>query len=78
MFVWGAMKRVITEEEVIDMVRRLDGKLAVLAQGLAIEVLQQCGVSRISIGPTLLLKALKFLEKEATAILEGEQWSMGW
>jgi 2-methylisocitrate lyase-like PEP mutase family enzyme len=77
-FVWGAMKRVITEEEVKDMVRRLDGKLAVLAQGLTIEVLQGCGVSRISIGPTLLLKALKFLENEAKAILEGKQWSMGW
>jgi len=77
-FVWGVMKRVITEKEVREMVNRLDGKLAVLAQGLTLEVLQQCGVSRISIGPTLLLKALKFMENEATAILEGKQWSMGW
>lgn len=76
-FVWGVMKRVITEKEVRDLVERLDGKLAMLAQGLPIDTLQQCGVSRISIGPTLLMKALKFMESEAMAILEGKQWSMG-
>ncbi|KIX93539.1 uncharacterized protein Z520_10717 [Fonsecaea multimorphosa CBS 102226] len=76
-FVWGVRKKVITEHEVRDMATRLDGKLAVLAQGCTIETLTQAGVSRISVGPTLLLKALKFIQNEATAILEAKQWSMG-
>ncbi|EXJ69149.1 uncharacterized protein A1O5_08084 [Cladophialophora psammophila CBS 110553] len=76
-FVWGVRKKVITEQEVREMASGLDGKLAVLAQGCTIEALKQAGVSRISVGPTLLLKALKFIRNEATAILEVKQWSMG-
>ncbi|KAH0831709.1 hypothetical protein AYO21_10728 [Fonsecaea monophora] len=75
-FVWGVRKKVISEDEVRTMANRLDGKLAVLAQGCTIEALKRAGVSRISVGPTLLLRALKFIEKEATAILEVNQWSM--
>jgi 2-methylisocitrate lyase-like PEP mutase family enzyme len=30
-FVWGVMKKVITENEVKEMVNQLDGKLAVLS-----------------------------------------------
>ncbi|OAP59823.1 hypothetical protein AYL99_04825 [Fonsecaea erecta] len=75
-FVWGVRKKAITEQEVRDMATRLDGKLAVLAQGCTIEALTRAGVSRISVGPTLLVKTLKFVENEATAILEAKEWSM--
>lgn len=74
-FVWGAMKHKLTVEDVETLVAQLDGKVAVLAQGLTVDSLRRCGVSRISIGPALHWRVLKNLQSEAEAVMEGH-WSM--
>ena len=74
-FVWGAMKRALDERDVRVLVERLNGRVAVLAQGLPVAKLRECGVSRVSVGPALLWRTLGHLRSEASAVVEGE-WTM--
>lgn len=69
-FVWGPA---VTVDDVKTLVKELDGKVAVLlsADGGKLSVAQwkEIGVCRISVGPTLWLKAMAALKKAAEEIL---------
>ncbi|KAI1438551.1 Phosphoenolpyruvate/pyruvate domain-containing protein [Xylaria sp. CBS 124048] len=56
-FVWG-YKRGVSRDEVVRMVEAFDGRLAVMAKmtpdGLSVRDLADMGVSRISVGPSLM------------------------
>ena len=76
-FVWGGRKRGVRTEEVEKMVQAFDGRLNVSLKlgapgALNVKELAQIGVSRISIGPALQLKAMETYEKEAKALLESK------
>ncbi|KAN0102175.1 Phosphoenolpyruvate phosphomutase domain containing protein [Hyaloscypha variabilis] len=72
-FVWGGSSRGVTSQEVKTMVKEFDGRLNVLLGGkpdaLTIPQLRELGVARISIGPTLQIKAMKTLAQEAEKLL---------
>ena len=72
-FVWGVSKKVLSKEEIAHMAERLGGRLAVLKGGLPVNVLKECGVSRVSIGPMLFLKGLEVFKSEAIGILKEGQ-----
>lgn len=60
-FIWGAFKHDITPEEVEEMVKALDGKLAVQPGNIEIEKLVELGVARISVGPRLWMDCMATL-----------------
>jgi 2-methylisocitrate lyase-like PEP mutase family enzyme len=72
-FVWGGSSRGVSRQEVQTMVKDFDGRLNVLLSGkpdaLTIPQLKELGVARISIGPTLQIKAMKALADEAEKLL---------
>jgi 2-methylisocitrate lyase-like PEP mutase family enzyme len=72
-FVWGGSSRGVSREEVQLMVKEFDGRLNVLLSGkpdaLTIPQIRELGVARISIGPTLQIKAMKALVEEAEKLL---------
>ncbi|KAF4345636.1 phosphoenolpyruvate pyruvate domain protein [Fusarium beomiforme] len=72
-FVWGG-SRGVSSAEVAELVKAFDGRLNVLLKlspdGLTIPELADIGVARISIGPTLQLKAMEKLKEEAENILK--------
>lgn len=63
-FVWGVMKWNIEPDEVAEMVKAFDGKLAVQPGSIGVEDLKKLGVSRISVGPMLWRKSMSVLEEE--------------
>ncbi|KFY36418.1 hypothetical protein V495_07922 [Pseudogymnoascus sp. VKM F-4514 (FW-929)] len=69
-FVWGPE---LTVEDVKTLVKELDGKVAVLLSGgggkVTVAQWKELGVSRISVGPTLWLRANAALKKAAEEIL---------
>lgn len=71
-FVWGG-SRGVSKTEVEQLVKAFGGRLNVMLNlsddGLAIEILAQMGVARISIGPTLQFIAMKALQNEAKRLL---------
>jgi 2-methylisocitrate lyase-like PEP mutase family enzyme len=72
-FVWGGSSRGVSSQEVQTMVKEFDGRLNVLLSGkpdaLTIPQIRELGVARISIGPTLQIKAMKTLAQEAEKLL---------
>jgi 2-methylisocitrate lyase-like PEP mutase family enzyme len=73
-FVWGGSDRGgITEREVVELTRAFDGKLNVALKvdsgNLTPKDLAKIGVARMSIGPTLQFKAMRFLSEEAEKVL---------
>lgn len=72
-FVWGGSSRGVSLQEIQTMVREFDGRLNVLLSGkpdaLTIPQLRELGVARISVGPTLQLKAMETLAQEAGKFL---------
>jgi 2-methylisocitrate lyase-like PEP mutase family enzyme len=75
-FVWGGSNRGgITEKEVVELTRAFDGKLNVALKlepgNLTARDLAKIGVARMSIGPTLQFKAMRFLSEEAEKVLLG-------
>ena len=67
-FVWGAMKWDIKPDEVAEMVKAFDGKLAVQPGSIGVEKLTELGVSRISVGPMLWRKSISVLEEEGARL----------
>jgi 2-methylisocitrate lyase-like PEP mutase family enzyme len=71
-FVWGS-SRGVSLQEVQRLVKEFDGRLNILLSGkpdaLTIPRLKELGVARISIGPTLQLKAMETLTQEAEKLL---------
>lgn len=71
-FVWGA-SRGVSRDEVKTLVEEFDGRLNVLLKfaddGLSIAQLADLGVARISIGPTLQIRAMEYLGKQADELL---------
>jgi 2-methylisocitrate lyase-like PEP mutase family enzyme len=71
-FVWGR-KRGLSSQEVRILVKEFDGRLNVgpshKPDALTIPQIRELGVARISIGPTLLIKTMRMLQKEADKIL---------
>lgn len=69
-FVWGPA---LTLDDVKTLVKELDGKVAVLLSGgggkVTVAQWKELGVSRISVGPTLWLRANAALKKAAEEIL---------
>jgi len=70
-FVWGVYKVKLTEAHIRELVKAFDGKLAVQPGIHSIATLQQLGVSRISVGPTLWRTSLAVMKKQAAEIVEG-------
>lgn len=70
-FVLGFGKHNITKEEIVDMVNRLDGKLALHPGGLSMKDLRDSGVCRISVGSLFYRKAMDAFRSEAVTLLEG-------
>jgi 2-methylisocitrate lyase-like PEP mutase family enzyme len=72
-FVWGGSSRGVSLVEVQTMVKEFDGRLNVLLSGkpdgLTIPQIKKLGVARISVGPTLQLKAMATLAEEAEKLL---------
>jgi len=73
-FVWGGSNRGgITETEVVELTRAFDGRLNVALKvdpgNLTAKDLANIGVARLSIGPTLQVKAMRFLSEEAEKVL---------
>jgi 2-methylisocitrate lyase-like PEP mutase family enzyme len=72
-FVWGGSNRGVSRQEVQTLVKNFDGRLNVLLSqkpdALSIPQLKELGVARISIGPTLQIKAMKTLTEEAEKLL---------
>lgn len=72
-FVWGGSSRGVSTQEVERMVKEFDGRLNILLSGkpdgLTIPQLRDLGVARISVGPTLMVKAMKTLTEEAEKLL---------
>lgn len=64
-FVWGAFKHDITPEEVEQMVKAFDGKLAVQPGIIGVEKLVELGVARISVGPRLWMDLMETLVSKA-------------
>ncbi|MCJ1324983.1 hypothetical protein MMC10_001645 [Thelotrema lepadinum] len=76
-FVWGGRKRGVRTAEVEKMVEAFDGRLNVslklgVPEALSVKELVQIGVSRISIGPALSLKAMETYAREAKVLLESK------
>ncbi|KAM0417081.1 hypothetical protein ACHAPT_012919 [Fusarium lateritium] len=71
-FVWGG-SRGVSRAVVVDLVKAFDGRLNVLLKlsldGLTTKELADIGVARISIGPTLQIRAMEKLRQEAEDIL---------
>lgn len=71
-FVWGA-SRGVARKEVERLVKEFGGRLNVLLKfaddGLSIAQLADIGVARISIGPTLQIRAMDYYGKEADKLL---------
>lgn len=76
-FIWGGAKRGGTRtEEIEKAAKELGGRLNVSLVrirpgGLNVKELSAIGVSRISVGPQIMLKTLGLVETEAKAILSG-------
>lgn len=72
-FVWGGSSRGVSSQEVQTLVKEFDGRINVLLSGkpdaLTIPQIRELGVARISIGPTLQIKAMKTLAQEAEKLL---------
>lgn len=72
-FVWGGGYRGVSRQEVERLVEAFGGKLNVLLKskedGLSIRQLAEIGLARISIGPTLQLKAMELYSSEADKLL---------
>jgi 2-methylisocitrate lyase-like PEP mutase family enzyme len=72
-FVWGGSSRGVSRKEVETMVREFNGRLNVLLSGkpggLTTPQIKELGVARISVGPTLQIKAMETLKQEAEKIL---------
>lgn len=73
-FVWGGSTRGdVSRDEVIELVKPLDGKLNVSmklsADGLKVKELAEIGVARISIGPALQFAAMKKYKEDAEKVL---------
>ena len=69
-FVWGVGKHAVTVDEVKKMVMAFDGRLAVQPGDPGIPKLRELGVSRISIGPTLWVKAMSRIGADAVEVQE--------
>lgn len=67
-FVWGVSKWDIKSDEVAEMVKALNGRLAVHPGSIGIEKLRGLGVSRISVGPALWRGSMSVLEKEGVRL----------
>ncbi|KAJ6593375.1 phosphoenolpyruvate phosphomutase-domain-containing protein [Mycena capillaripes] len=74
-FVWGGSAQGLSKAEVERLVREFGGKLAVLLSnaedGLSVNELAAVGVAMISIGPSLMIMAMKALKDGAGRILGG-------
>jgi len=72
-FVWGGSNRGVSRGEVETMVKEFGGQLNVLlsrkTDALTIPQLRELGVARISVGPTLQIKAMESLRAEAERLL---------
>lgn len=64
-FVWGVGKWDIKPEEVREMLKAFDGRLAVQPGSIGVEKLTELGVSRISVGPALWRKSMSVVLEEA-------------
>ncbi|KAK5089570.1 hypothetical protein LTR24_006125 [Lithohypha guttulata] len=67
-FVWGVQKWDIKPDEVAEMVKALNGRLAVQPGSIGVEKLKELGVSRISIGPALWRRSMIVLEEEGVRL----------
>ncbi|KAH6692450.1 phosphoenolpyruvate phosphomutase-domain-containing protein [Plectosphaerella plurivora] len=74
-FVWGGSGRGLRTSEVQTLARELDGRVAVKlgdgADALTTAELAVIGVARISVGPSLYLKAMAAVREAAARILSG-------
>jgi 2-methylisocitrate lyase-like PEP mutase family enzyme len=71
-FVWGGGARGVRDEEVAQLVKAFDGRLAVIVKkdGLTVKQLRELGIARASIGPRLMLFAEEAIKQEAARIIE--------
>jgi len=74
-FVWGGRARSIKKEEVSILVKALDGRINIKmgdqGENFSVDELSRLGVSRISVGPVLMLVAVEAYKKAAISLLEG-------
>lgn len=71
-FVWGVRTKEITYDEIVDLCKHVDGKLAVHGPGpteLSVEDLRRAGVCRISIGPFHFRKAMEVFENGSKSLM---------
>ena len=75
-FFWGGGARGLSRAEVETLVRELGGRVAVklgdgIPEALSVRELAEIGVARISVGPSLFLRAMDAAKKAASSILSG-------
>jgi len=73
-FVLGGPTRGVSRAEVVELVKEFEGRLNAglgkSSANLTVKELAEIGVARISMGPTLQIKAMNFFQKEAEKLLE--------
>lgn len=70
-FVWGVRTVNLTEDNITELVKGLNGQVSAQPGILSIPTLQKLGVCRVSVGPMLLFKALPTIQSDAEKILAG-------